>query len=59
MVVMVREVLGQLEAGELVGPGHAMHHPAVLEHGEVPVGRALQEPVAPVEEVLDGQRPVG
>ena len=22
MVVMVREVLGQLEAGELVGPGH-------------------------------------
>ena len=41
VVMVVGEVLGQLEAGELVGAGHPVDHAARLEHGEVAVGRAL------------------
>ena len=58
MVVMVRESSASSKRANSSVPA-TVHHPAVLEHGEVPVGRALQEPVGPVEEVLDGQRPVG
>ena len=43
VVVMIGEVLGQFKASKLVGSDDSMHHTAGLEHGQVPVRRALGE----------------
>lgn len=55
---MIGEVLGQLEAGELVGGDHPVHHPAGLQDREVPVGRALGQ-TAVLHDLRRGERALG
>src|SRR6188768_1695924 len=43
VVVVVREVLGQLVPRELVGGDDAVHHTGALQHREVAVRRALRQ----------------
>ena len=59
VVVVLGEVLGQLESGELVGGHEPVHDPATLEHGEVAVGRALGERRVVGEQLGDGEGPGG
>ena len=56
MVVVTGEVLGELPARELVGADDAVDDPGLLEHDEVPVGRALREPGPVVEDLGDRER---
>ena len=55
VVVVVREVLGQLVASELVRRHDPMHHAGPLEHGEVPIGGALGQTRMALEELRDGE----
>src|SRR5699024_963772 len=55
VVMVVGEVVGQLEAGELVDRCDAVDHTARLEHGEVAVGRALGE-IAGFDDLGGGER---
>ena len=58
MVVVLGEVLGQLEAGEVTVGDDAVHETRLLEHDEVPVHRALREAAAAagLEELRDRHR---
>jgi hypothetical protein len=56
VVVMVGEVLGELEARELVAGGDAPHHAGALEVGEVAVGRAARHVGDVVGDVGDAGR---
>ena len=56
VVMVVRQVLGQLVAGELVRGHDAVHHARSLEHGQVPVRRALGQAGLALEQLRDRQR---
>ena len=58
MVVVLGEVLGELEAGEVTVGDDAVHEARLLEHDEVPVHRALREAAAAagLEELRDRHR---
>ena len=59
VMMVAGEILGELVARE-VGVGHEpVHDPRLLEHHEVPVGRALGELGPGVEDLGDRERPVG
>ena len=59
MVVVAGEILGELVARE-IGVGHEpVHDPGLFQHHEVPVGRALGERGLRVEDLGNGERPVG
>jgi hypothetical protein len=57
MVVMAREVLGELPARELVGADHAVHDAGFLEHHEVAVHGALCQSLAEREDLGNRERP--
>jgi hypothetical protein len=59
VVVVLGEVLGQLEAGELVARDDAVDHTGALEDPEVPVRRALGEVTGGPEQLGEGDRPLG
>ena len=59
MMVVPSEILGQLVARELVAADDAVHHPGLLEHGQVPVGRRLGQGPVPRQQLGDRQRCIG
>ncbi len=59
VVVVLGQVLGQLEAGELVARDDAVHDAGALEDAEVAVGRALGQVTGGAEQLGEGDRPVG
>lgn len=59
VVVMFGEVLGQLEARELVTRRDPAHHSGALQVNEVPVGRAAGELRQAVSDVTDADRVAG
>lgn len=60
VVVVRREILGQLEAGTRVGHGHnSAHRASLFKHLEIAVERALGQPGLVVDDLGDGQGPVG
>ena len=58
-MVVPGEILGELETGELVVGHDAVDDSGALEQRQVAVHRRLGETVGPVEDLGDGQRPVG
>jgi hypothetical protein len=56
MVVVLRQVLDQLEAGELVVGGHASHNRSSLKVNEVAVGRATRQVGELVGDIADADR---
>lgn len=56
MVVVPRELLGQLEPSELVRRDDAMHNTDLLEEDEVAIDAALSEAVACGEDLGDRER---
>ena len=56
MVVVFGEVLGQLEAGELVAGRHPPHQPGAPEVDEVAVGGAAGQVGQAVGDVADAHR---
>src|SRR5687768_1612119 len=52
VVVVIGEVLGQLEAGEFVGPGDAADDAGLDQHPQIPVGGALGNRLAGPREHL-------
>lgn len=60
MVVMVaRQLLGQLEARELVGPHHPAHDTGLFENRQVSVRGALRQLGAIGDQFSGGERPAG
>ena len=59
VVVVLGEVLGELVARELVARDDAPHDAGRVEHGEVAVRGALGQPAIAVEELGDGEGPIG
>ncbi len=60
VMVVGREILRKLEAGARVGHGHdPTHRASLLEHLKTAVERALGEPRLCVDDLGNGQRPVG
>src|SRR4051812_16204600 len=55
VVVVLGEVLGQLVPSEVVPGDDATHDAGALEHGQVPVGRALREVAAVLEQLGDAE----
>ena len=53
---MTGELLGQLEARRL-GGDDPVHDSRLLEHHEIPVDRALYEPIANLEDLGERERP--
>ena len=56
--MLAHDALGQLEAGVLAAAEDARDGAHLLEHAEVPVGRAEGHVVVTGDELGDGDRPV-
>ncbi len=56
VMVVTDEILGELEAGELVVRDDAVHHTGFDEDHEVAVHAALGQPVSSLEHFRDGER---
>jgi hypothetical protein len=56
VMVVTDEVLGELEAGELVVGDDAVHHAGFDEDHKVAVHAALGQPVSSLEHFRDGER---
>ena len=59
VVVMLGEVLGQLEAGELIAGGDPPDEPGGLQVGQVPVGGAARQAGQALGDVTDADRVAG
>jgi hypothetical protein len=57
VVMMTDQCLGELEAGELADPCHAMHDPLGFEHGEIAVNAARALAGGSEDDLVDGERP--
>src|SRR3954466_5456686 len=57
VVMMLGQVLGQLEAGELPSAEHPPNDSGLFEQREVAVGRALGQSVLRIQQLGDAQRP--
>jgi len=58
MVMMLRELLGELVPGVVAVREDAPDDPGLFEHGEVAVRGALREPALLPEDLEDGERPL-
>lgn len=59
MVIVLRQLLGQLEAGEVIAGNDAVHQLGLFKDAEVPVRRALSQITLLVEEFRKALRPAG
>ena len=59
MMVVLGELLGQLEAGEVRAGDEAVHDTGAFEDGDAPVGGALRQLPSPLEELGERQRATG
>ena len=57
--MMLCEVLGQLEAGEVVVGGNAPHHPRRLKVRKVPIGGTSGEVGKPLRDIVDAHGVAG
>lgn len=56
MVMMARELLGQLEPAVIIGPSHTPHHPDITQDREIAIGAALGQLGSGLEDLWNGER---